>query len=99
MYQLEEEMEGNVSDRGCDYKTRAERTYRLVVGRKGGGEAGRRVKLRLRLQNEGRDDIQPGGGEGDMSDRGCDYKRGQGRRTACRWRGRVTCQIAVTTTK
>jgi hypothetical protein len=56
-----------------------------------GGEGGRRVRLHLRLQNEAGDDKRPGGGEGVVET----TKRGQGRRTAWRWRGMATCQIAV----
>jgi hypothetical protein len=55
-----------VSDRSYDYKMRAGTTHR---------EGGRRVRMHLQLQNEGRDDLRTGGGEGgDVSDCTCDYK-------------------------
>jgi hypothetical protein len=47
-----------VSDRGCDYKMQTG-TYILEVER-----VGDVLKSRFGLQNEGRDDIRPGGGEG-----------------------------------
>jgi hypothetical protein len=60
-YFLEAEREGNVSDRSCDYKIRAGTTYDLEVQREGNMSD-------YKLQIEGRDDIRPEGGEGDMSD-------------------------------
>lgn len=40
----------------------------------GGREGPRRVKPQLQIQNEGRDDIRPGGREGNVSDRDYDHK-------------------------
>jgi hypothetical protein len=75
-YRLKVKREGDVSDHSCDYKTMAETTYRLEVERVSDCyceyktrtgtyqlevERGRRY---VRLQNKGKDDVQPGGGEG-----------------------------------
>lgn len=52
-YALEVEREGDVSDCGCDYKTRADMTYsKLDVEREA------KCQIVVRLQNERRDNIQ-----------------------------------------
>jgi hypothetical protein len=76
-YGLKVQREGDASAHGCDYKMRTGATYQLVgqifqimVPTTKQGQ-GRRtnwrwqcVRSRLRLQNMGRDDVHPGGGEG-----------------------------------
>src|SRR5437588_11519840 len=67
--------------------------------RAGGADGGQHVRSRLGLQTRaGMTYCLEVQREGDMSDRGWDYKRGQGWCTSWRWRGRATCKITVGTT-
>jgi hypothetical protein len=65
-YGLEVEREGDLSDRGSDYKTRVGMTYSL------GWKERTTCQIAVVTTNEGTDDIHTGGGEGDVSDHGCD---------------------------
>jgi hypothetical protein len=55
-YSLKVEGDGDMLDCSCDYKTRAGTTYSLEV---------ERVTCQIAVENttQGRDNIQPGGGE------------------------------------
>lgn len=83
-----------MSDRSCDYKTRARKTYSQEVVRKS-NVSDHSCTYKMRAGMTYLLEIE----RGCLSDTGCHYKTRAGTPTGWRWRGRVACQMVVATTK
>jgi hypothetical protein len=85
-YTLEVERKGDMSDRGCDYKTRAGATYLLEVERED-NMSDRSCDYKTRARTTYILEVVRVTSQSAVET----TKRGQGRRTNWRWRGRAAC--------